>query len=95
MHNGYLYPVFHTEEDTFHYVYGAGKSDYEHRDIEYPDVDYDSHSLLIVRYIEPDQHSRPVHETRSCSAFRWDAESFVFIEDKAAASRTCFGKLER
>jgi hypothetical protein len=98
MHNGYLYRVFHTTEDAFHYVYGAGRTEYEHRTIEYRDADADGHVFLVVHYdkrIEPDQHSRPLPEVRSCSAFRWNAGSFVFVEDTTAAPKVCTGRVNR
>ena len=92
MHNGFLYRVFHTTEDAYHYIFGAGRTEDEHRTIEYRQANADGHAFLVVHYekrIEPDQHSRPIREIRSCSAFRWNAVSFVFVEDKTAATKLC------
>jgi hypothetical protein len=85
MNNGFLYRVFETTEDRFSNVIGTGMTEYEHRDIEYLEAG------LIVRlrkHLEdgPD-HKKP--EIRTCSAFTWDAVSFRFAEDKAAAATAC------
>jgi hypothetical protein len=80
MNNGFLYRVFATTEDSFSNVIGTGMAEYEHREIEYLEAG------LIVRlrkHLEdgPD-HKKP--ETRTCSAFTWDAVAFRFVEDASA-----------
>jgi len=82
MNNGFLYRVFETTEDSVSYIVGTGVTEYEHRDIEYPDPGgADGRTFLIVRLKR--------QGIRTCSAFNWDALSFRFSEDKAAAATVC------
>ena len=92
LHKGYLYRIFQTTEDAFHYVYGGGRSEYEHRDLEYLERDNSDRVFVVVRYekrTEFDQHSRRTQKARSCSVFRWDGASFSLGEDMAASAEFC------
>jgi hypothetical protein len=92
MQNGYLYRVFRTLEDGFHFIVGAGTSEYEHRTLEYPDHDWNAPALLVARHLkrtEPSRKGLAFRLSRNCSVFRWDSASFSFVEDKAAMPNLC------
>jgi hypothetical protein len=92
MQNGSLYRVFRISEDGFHFIYGVGTSEYEHRTLEYPDHDWNAPALLVTRHlkrIEPAQEGAPVRVSRDCSVFEWDAAAFVFVKNKAAMPNLC------
>jgi hypothetical protein len=92
MHDGYLYRVFRTTEDGFHAIVGEGTAEYEHRTIDYPEHAWNEPAYLAVHYrkrIEPAEKGQPVRKSSSCSVFRWDAPTFVFVKDKQAAPKFC------
>jgi hypothetical protein len=92
MQNGSLYRVFRTVEDGFHFIYGVGTTEYEHRTLEYSDHDWNAPALLVARHvkrIEPAQEGAAVRVSRDCSVFQWDAAAFVFVKKKAAMPSLC------
>jgi hypothetical protein len=92
LNNGLLYRVFQTTEDREDWVVGTNRTDYVHRVIEFPDPDKDGNVFLVSRYQKRSEFSprtRPDRKIGSCSAFRWDANAFVFVEDKTAAATLC------
>jgi hypothetical protein len=92
MHDGLLYRAFQTIEDSFHWIVGTGTSEYEHRDVEYPEAGGASPVFLIVRSqkrTETEPPSRSVRKTVSCSVFRWNASSVVFEKDQSAVAHLC------
>jgi hypothetical protein len=92
MQNGALYRVFRTLEDGFHFIVGAGTSEYEHDTLEYPDHDWNAPALLVARHlkrIEPARKGAAIRVSQDCSIFRWDATAFLFVENKAAMPSLC------
>ncbi len=95
MHNGLLYRIFETTEDREASILGTSMTEHEHRDISFPEHYTGDPAFLVSRYqkrTEFAEHARPDRKISSCSAFRWDAVSFVFVEDKAAAKFQCAAK---
>ena len=92
MNSGSLYRIFRALEDGFHFIVGAGTSEYEYRILEYPDHDWNAPALLVARHLKrigPAQKGVAIRVSRDCSVFRWDPSAFVFVENKAATPSLC------
>lgn len=90
--NGALYRIFETVEEREGWVVGTSATEYEHRMIDFPDPDEDGKVFLVSHYEKNtvfSNHERPDRRSTSCAAYRWDAESFVFVVDSTAAKTKC------
>jgi len=88
---GRLYRIFQTVEDAYHDEYGEDHVT-EHRQIEFQDTDLAGGKFLVVRHqkhTEPGDKTKRNRETHACTAYRWDAQRFMFAEVKSGANKLC------
>ena len=94
MYHQALYPIFEILEDRQEWIVGTNRTEFEHRDISFPEPNPNGPIFLLDRYEKrtkmalEDGRSRS-QRTAACAAYRWDAMAFEFVEERVEAKRLC------